>query len=175
MGVLNHMNLNGDVGGGEIPQIPGQENEETIPFLVFNVAAETFALEVASVREVLRMPKMSWVPGADASVQGVINLRGNIIAVLDLGILVGLDSGDGSDSESRIIVIESGDVMVGLHVDSVSEVAELKPGSLEHTMRTLDESQRNVVVSQTTVKDRIVGVLDIDQVVEVAREKQSQS
>jgi purine-binding chemotaxis protein CheW len=173
MGGLEQMKAYGEEGGGDIPQIPGAENEDTIPFLVCNVAEEMFAIDVSKVREVIRLPKMSWVPGAHESVLGVINLRGSIIAVLDLASLLGLRQDRDDGTNTRIIVIDSGNVTVGLQVDSVSEVIRLKQEELEQTMRTLDEGQRSVVVSQTTVKERIVGVLDIEQVVEGARDKQS--
>lgn len=174
MGVISQMHVYGDEGGGNTPQIPGAESEDMIQFLVFKVGTEMFALDVGSVREVIRVPGISWVPGAHDGVMGVINLRGSIIAVLNLaGLLMpGADVDTGKDC--RIVVIESGEVTVGLAVDSVSEVAAINPDELEATMRTLDESQRNVVVSQTTIRDRIVGILDIDQVVAGASEKQSQ-
>jgi purine-binding chemotaxis protein CheW len=160
----------GDVVGGANPPTPEQEREETISFLIMSIAGETFALNIDQVREVIRVPKISWVPGAQNSVRGVINLRGSIIAVLELADLLHLQGrSDEIDEDNRIIIVESGTVTVGLMVDSVSEVAAISPEEIEQTMRTLDEEQRSAVISQTTIRERIVGILDIDHIISVAK------
>ncbi|RJQ45380.1 MAG: purine-binding chemotaxis protein CheW [Gaiellales bacterium] len=174
MGKLEQAKTYGDVGGGEIPQIPGQEGDEKLSYLVFRLAGETFAIEVEKAREVIRAQKLSWIPGSHETVRGVINLRGNIIAVLELALLLGLPAAEELDKDSRIIIVESEGMVVGMLVDSVDEVALVDPREISKTMRTLDSRQRNIVVSQTTVRDRIVGMLDIDQVVSDAREQQGQ-
>lgn len=175
MGGQEQVKTFGDAGGGDTPRIPGQENEERISFLVFRLASETFALPVEKAREVIRVPKLSWIPGSQETVKGVINLRGSVIAVLDLALLLGLSSSDEVDRESRIIIIDSEGMVVGMLVDSVDEVAAVDPEVLEKTMRTLDEKQRSIVISQTTVRDKIVGILDIDQVVADASAQQQTS
>lgn len=175
MGGQEQVKTYGDAGGGDIPQIPGQDNEDRVSFLVFNLADETFAIEVEKAREVIRVPKLSWIPGSHESVKGVINLRGSVIAVLDLAYLLGLPSSEELGRDCRVIIIDSAGMMVGMLVDSVNEVAAVAPSEMGHTMRTLDEQQRNIVVSQTTVKDKIVGVLDIDQVVADAKGQQPQN
>lgn len=172
MGGAEQFKTYDEMGRGEPSQFPGEENEGKVPFLVFELGDETFAIAVDKAREVIRVPKMSWIPGAHETVKGIINLRGSIIAVLGLAYLLGLPQPDEEDGENRIIVIESDGAMVGMLVDSVKEVASIAPGELEQTMRTLDDKQRNIVVAQTTVKDKIVGVLDIDQVVDEARKLQ---
>lgn len=163
----------GEAVGGDYPSSPTQEDEELVSFLVMGVAQETFAMNIERVREVIRVTRITWVPGAQSSVRGVINLRGNIIAVLDLAELIGLQPGNGeANGDRRIIIVESGAVTVGLLVDSVSEVASISPAALEQTMPTLASGQQGLVVSQTTIRDRIAGVLDVDQVVEGALELQ---
>lgn len=162
-----------EVGGANLPT-PEQEREEKISFLIMGIAGETFAMNIDKVREVIRVPKISWVPGAQNSVRGVINLRGSIIAVLELADLLHLQEGsDEMDDDFRIIIVESGTVTVGLMVDSVSEVAPISPEEIEQTMRTLDEEQRSAVVSQTTIRDRIVGILDIDHIIGEAKKDDS--
>lgn len=143
-------------------------------FLVLQVGDETFAIEVEKAREVIRVPKLSWVPGAHESMKGVINFRGTIIAILDLALLLGLPAGDAGDRE-RIIILESAGSMVGLLVDAVNEVTAVPTAQLEATMQALDENQRSLVTSQVTIRERIVGILDIDQVVANARGLQPQS
>lgn len=175
MGGTEQFKTYGEMGRGEPSQFPGEENEDRNSFLVFELGDEAFAIAVEKAREVIRVPKMSWIPGSHESVKGIINLRGSIIAVLGLAYLLGLPQRDEENGESRIIVIESDGTMVGMLVDSVNEVAAIAPVELEQTMRTLDERQRSIVMAQTTVKDKIVGVLDIDQVVAEARQLQPNS
>lgn len=171
MGATEKFKTHGEYGGGDTSNFPGEENEDKSSFLVFDLGDEAFAIAVEKAREVIRVPKMSWIPGANESVKGVINLRGNIIAVLRLAYLLGLPQQDEEISAAnRVIVIESDGALVGMLVDSVNEVAAVAPGELEQTMRTLNDKQRSIVMAQTTVRDKIVGILDIDQVVAEARQ-----
>lgn len=144
----------------------------TIAFVVLLLNGENFAVEIGKVREIIRVPKITWVPGAREPVSGVINLRGAIVAVVDMSRLIS-HSAASPDDDSRIIIAESAGLTVGLLVDAVTEVADIEPGNLEPAMRTLDEMQRNFIVVQTSLDDRLVGIIDIDYVIKHAREAQS--
>lgn len=109
--------------------VSGNRKTETLNSLqqlvTFELFSEIFALPILDVREIIRMPTITPVPQAPSFVEGVINLRGQIIPVVDLRKRFGLSPKE-SDDETRIIVVELGNNMViGLVVDSVREVERI--------------------------------------------------
>lgn len=103
---------------------------EEIQLVVFGMGREEFAVEVAQVREIIRMEEITRMPKSPPFVEGIINLRGQIIAVIDLARRLNLPSGE-RGPETRIIVVEAGDVKVGMIVDSVSEVLRASAEAVE--------------------------------------------
>ncbi|MDH3354445.1 MAG: chemotaxis protein CheW [Chromatiales bacterium] len=99
-------------------------------WVTFTLADEMYGIEVMQIREVLRSPEISPVPGAPSYVLGIINLRGNVVAIVDTRSRFGLPPHEVDDS-SRIIILEAKDYMIGFLVDSVSEVAELRSAAVE--------------------------------------------
>ena len=155
--------------GGNLPDSPQHERHEGIStFVVFSLAGESFAVEISKVREIIRIPRITWVPGAPEFVRGVINLRGNVVAVLDLAAILSLPSPDESP-QSRIIITETGDQIAGMLVDSVSRVTDIAPSEIEPALRTLDENQRTYVVAQSNLDETLIGLLDLEQIMERVR------
>ena len=137
-------------------------------FVVLSAAGELYAIEIGSVREIIRVPKVTWLPGAPANIPGIINLRGVVVAVVDLAVMLSrppLETDDGS----RIVIVESAGQPVGLLVESVAGVEEIDPSAQEEVMRTLDEVQRAFIASQAEIGGRLAGILDIGRLVEGAR------
>ncbi|QEP44373.1 chemotaxis protein CheW [Ectothiorhodospiraceae bacterium BW-2] len=99
-------------------------------WVTFTLEHEVYGIDVMQIREVLRSPEISPVPGAPAYVLGIINLRGNVVAIIDTRARFGLPSHDLDDS-SRILILETKEYVVGFMVDSVSEVVELRSSSIE--------------------------------------------
>lgn len=99
-------------------------------WVTFSLGSETYGIDVMQVREVLRSSEISPVPGAPAYVLGIINLRGNVVSIIDTRSRFGLPQQD-TDDASRILILEAGDHAVGFLVDSVSEVAELRSSEIE--------------------------------------------
>ena len=99
-------------------------------WVTFQLDDETYGIDVMQIREVLRSPEISPVPGAPAFVLGIINLRGNVVAIIDTRSRFNLPPRELDDS-SRILILEAGDYVVGFLVDSVSEVAELRSENIE--------------------------------------------
>lgn len=99
-------------------------------WVTFQLDDETYGIDVMQIREVLRSPDISPVPGAPAFVLGIINLRGNVVAIIDTRSRFSLPPRE-VDDFSRILILEAGDYVVGFLVDSVSEVAELRTEDIE--------------------------------------------
>ena len=105
-------------------------SESVSRWVTFQLDDETYGIDVMQIREVLRSVEISPVPGAPAFVLGIINLRGNVVAIIDTRSRFSLAQREMDDS-SRILILEAGDYVVGFLVDSVSEVAELHNDKIE--------------------------------------------
>lgn len=115
---------------------PAQPTEagatEIIRCVTFELGGESYAIDVMAVSEVLRAGEITPVPGAPHGVLGIINLRGNVVTVLDTRTRFGLPPKDRDDA-SRVIICERDDQVVGLLVDRVAEVIDLDIAEIEPT------------------------------------------
>jgi purine-binding chemotaxis protein CheW len=101
-----------------------------IQFVTFVLMDEVYGINVMRVQEVLRVTEIAPVPGAPSYVLGIINLRGNVVTVIDTRSRFGLPATEVDDA-SRIIVIESEKQVVGILVDAVAEVVELRENDID--------------------------------------------
>ncbi|MDN3614433.1 MAG: chemotaxis protein CheW [Vibrio gallaecicus] len=109
-----------------------QGNDEVLQWVTFQLEEETYGINVMQVREVLRYSEIAPVPGAPDYVLGIINLRGNVVTVIDTRSRFGLMQGEITDN-TRIIVIESERQVIGILVDSVAEVVYLRSSEIDTT------------------------------------------
>ncbi|CDT86406.1 Chemotaxis protein CheW [Vibrio coralliirubri] len=109
-----------------------QTNDEVLQWVTFQLEEETYGINVMQVREVLRYSEIAPVPGAPDYVLGIINLRGNVVTVIDTRSRFGLMQGEITDN-TRIIVIESERQVIGILVDSVAEVVYLRSSEIDTT------------------------------------------
>ncbi|MGE5508135.1 MAG: chemotaxis protein CheW [Chitinophagales bacterium] len=111
-----------------VPVVSGIEQE--VQLVVFSLGEEEYGVPVGQVQEIIRMAAITQMPKAPSFVEGVINLRGRVIPVVDLKRLFDLGQ-SAHDDKSRIIVVEVGDKTVGITVDDVSEVLRLPVGTID--------------------------------------------
>src|SRR5215467_7980899 len=97
----------------------------------FRIGDETFGVRIGSVREIVRVPEITAVPNAPETIEGVINLRGKIIPVMDLRKRFGNQQGIQPDKKNRILVVELDKRLLGLIVNSASEVIKIPPSEIE--------------------------------------------
>ncbi|WP_372873854.1 chemotaxis protein CheW [Pseudomonas sp.] len=101
-----------------------------LQWVTFRLDNETYGINVMQVQEVLRHTEIAPVPGAPSYVLGIINLRGNVVTVIDTRQRFGLDSAAVTDN-TRIVIIEADKQVVGIMVDSVAEVVYLRQSEVE--------------------------------------------
>jgi len=116
----------------EVEVKKGVSNDEVLQWVTFQLEEETYGINVMQVREVLRYTEIAPVPGAPDYVLGIINLRGNVVTVIDTRSRFGLMEGEVTDN-TRIIVIESERQVIGILVDSVAEVVYLRSSEIDTT------------------------------------------
>ncbi|MFH1460344.1 MAG: chemotaxis protein CheW [Candidatus Omnitrophota bacterium] len=132
--------------------------------VVFNIGEEEFGVEINQVREIVKMIAITRMPKAPKFIEGVVNLRGQIITVIDLACRLDLPSMGKTDS-TRIMVVEVGDSTVGMIVDSVSEVIRLSADDIEDTPSLINtEVQERYLRGVGKIKDRLLILLDLNAV-----------
>ncbi len=105
-------------------------NQE-LQLVVFKLGDEEFGVEISNVQEIIRMTSITRIPQVADYINGIINLRGRIIVVINLNVIMGMKNTGSNDDNTRIIVADIGDTVVGFMVDSVSEVIRLPLKNIE--------------------------------------------
>ncbi len=141
---------------------------EAFSFIVMLVCGERFAVEIEKVLEIIRVPRITWLPGAPPHIRGLINMRGSILAVADPAVLLSNPPVE-MKPQNRIVVVEGAAVKLGLLVEEVAGVESSPASALEKSLPTLSGPQRQIIVAQVELEGKLSGVLDIDKLVERAR------
>ncbi|MGD9779240.1 chemotaxis protein CheW [Methanomethylovorans sp.] len=140
-------------------------SEELLQLVVFQLGEEEFGLEIMQVQEIIRIPEITRIPHSPDYVKGVINLRGKIITVINLDTRFGMEQ-KVHDDNSRIIVAEVDENVVGMVVDSVSEVLRLPLSTVEPVPEIISTKiNANYLKGVGKLEDRMLILLDITKVV----------
>ena len=134
--------------------------EKDLQVVGFRIGNETFGVRIGSVREIVRVPEITAVPSAPETVEGVINLRGKIIPVMDLRKRFG-QSETQPDKKNRILVVELEGKLVGLIVNAASEVLKIAPSDIEAPGNLFSEGESSYVTGVGKLKGRLIILLDI--------------
>lgn len=133
-----------------------------IQFVTFILMDEVYGINVMQVQEVLRITEIAPVPGAPSYVLGIINLRGNVVTVIDTRTRFGLPTTE-TDDASRIIVIESEKQVVGILVDAVAEVVELRESEIDAAPNVGTEESSRYIQGVATMEDRLLILVDLNK------------
>jgi purine-binding chemotaxis protein CheW len=131
----------------------------------FRVGTETFGVPITCVHEIVRVPDITSVPDSPEFVEGVINLRGKIVSVVDLRKRFGetkIDPG----KKNRVIVVESDGKLVGLIVDSASEVLRIPNADIEPPPSALQSSESSYVTGVGKLNNRLIILVDLKRVLQ---------
>ena len=139
-----------------------KQQDPIIQWVTFRLGKETYGINVMQVQEVLRITNIAPVPGAPGYVIGIINLRGNIVTVIDTRNRFGMMSVESGDA-SRIVIIESGDQVIGILVDSVAEVVELRASEIESTPNVGNDESSKYIQGVTSRDDNLLILVDLNK------------
>lgn len=149
--------------GLSVDETRREEHRPDWHVVAFQLGSEYFAVPIASVQEIIVMQPITRVPRAPSFVEGIINLRGRVIPVLDLAKRLKLERAQRS-SEERIIVVESGAETVGMIVDGVSEVLVIPGDRVDELSSFASTVDTRYVSGVAKLEDRLVILLDLDHV-----------
>ena len=134
---------------------------ERLQLVTFEIAAEEFAVDILAVQEINRMMDLTRVPQAPAEIEGVINLRGKIIPVMDLRQRFGLESRE-RDNQTRIIVVEVDGRVLGFIVDRVRQVLPISRSIVEPAPDMVATIDSQFISGVGKLPDRLLILLDLD-------------
>ncbi|MBI3560788.1 MAG: chemotaxis protein CheW [Gammaproteobacteria bacterium] len=137
-------------------------SDSVIQWVTFFLDNEKYGIKVMQVQEVLRMTEIAPVPGAPDYVLGIINLRGNVVTVIDTRKRFGLPEKKPEDA-TRIVIIEANDQVVGILVDSVAEVAELRASQIESTPNVGSDESSKYIQGVSSHGDELLILVDVDK------------
>jgi purine-binding chemotaxis protein CheW len=131
----------------------------------FKVGRETYGVPITSLHEIVRVPEITAVPDAPDYVEGVINLRGKIVSVLDLRKRLG-ETAIAPSKRNRILVVEHRGRLCGLIVDSASDVLKIPAADVDPSPTEFVEGGLNCVTGLGKYQGRLIVLLDIAKVLE---------
>jgi purine-binding chemotaxis protein CheW len=139
-----------------------KQDAELMQLVTFSIGEEEFGVDILKVQEIIRMMEITKVPRAPDFVEGVINLRGKVIPIIDLRKRFGLSTRD-HDKHTRIIVIEINKMIVGFVVDSVSEVLRIPSNTVEPPPPVVSGLESEYISGVGKLEDRLLILLDLDR------------
>ena len=136
--------------------------DEVLQWVTYKLGEETYGINVMQVQEVLRHTEIAPVPGAPDYVLGIINLRGNVVTVIDTRSRFGLPPTDISDN-TRIVIIESDEQVVGILVDSVAEVVYLRASEIDSAPNVGTEESAKFIQGVSNRDGQLLILVDLNK------------
>lgn len=136
-------------------------------YLTFSLAEEEYGIGILKIKEIIGMMPITTVPQTPEFVKGVVNLRGKVIPVVDLRLRFGMEEKDYAERTSIIVVEtigESGNLVIGIVVDSVSEVLNIKGEEIEDTPSFGTNLDTEYILGMAKAEGEVKILLDIDRV-----------
>lgn len=142
--------------------VKGASEDPVLQWVTFRLDNETYGINVMQVQEVLRYTEIAPVPGAPPYVLGIINLRGNVVTVIDTRLRFGLDQADVTD-QTRIVIIEAENQVVGILVDAVAEVVYLRQSEIETTPNVGNDETAKFIQGVCHKNDELLILVDLEK------------
>ncbi len=137
-------------------------SEEVLQFVTFTLGNEEYAVDILNVQEINRITDITQVPNSPDYVEGVINLRGKVIPVINLRTKFHMEEKP-TDDTSRIIIMEISEITNGLIVDSVSEVLRIASSSLEPPPPMSSDIQSHFIKGIAKLDTRLIILIDLNK------------
>ena len=142
-----------------------QENE-LLQLVTFAIGEEEFGIDILKVQEIIRTMAITKVPNSPPHVEGVINLRGKVIPVIDLRSRFLLESKP-HDNQTRIIVVDLHRVVIGFVVDGVSEVLRIQSNTVEPPPPVVSGIESEYIKGVGKLDNRLLILLDLDKLIPI--------
>jgi purine-binding chemotaxis protein CheW len=143
-----------------------EESSRKRRLITFSLGDELYGIDVTSVKEVSNAVETYFIPSAPGHIAGVINLRGVVVPVVDLGSFLGLKTSSDATASS-IVVVEWDDVTVGLIADRVGDIVEVEAESIEPPLSTIERYKAACLEGGVEWDGKLLGILNLGNVVQI--------
>lgn len=143
-------------------QTAAEGDDKILQWVTFQLEEETYGINVMQVQEVLRYSEIAPVPGAPDYVLGIINLRGNVVTVIDTRTRFGLPTNEVSDN-SRVVIIEAEQQVIGILVDSVAEVVYLRTSEIDSAPNVGTEESAKFIQGVSNRDGELLILVDLNK------------
>ena len=140
--------------------------EEVVQFVVFRLANEWYGVDIAKVKQVVKVGAIALLPSAPAHILGVVNFRGNILSVTDLKQIFDLPRQESTD-DTRLVVVEHGIVETGILTDEVFDVLTLPKSGIDSVLHTIPEERGDYVEGTVMVDHKLIGIINVEKILNV--------
>ena len=137
-------------------------SSDLMRWVTFHLDNEVYGVNVMQVREVLRYTEIAPVPGSPDYVLGIINLRGNVVTVIDTRKRFGLEPGVVTEN-SRIVIIVAQNQTIGIFVDSVAEVVDLSLSEIDPAPNVGTEESAKFIKGVSNHNDELLIIIDLNK------------
>lgn len=141
--------------------VQDEHDDDLLQLVTFRIGEEEFGVDILAVQEIIRLMQITMVPRAPAFIEGVINLRGKVIPVINMRTRFSLPSVT-HDSNTRIVVMEFGQKIVGFLVDGVSEVLRIPANTVEEAPPVVSGIGSEYIKGVGKLDDRLLILLDLN-------------
>ncbi len=142
----------------------GWEKDQVFEFVSLSAGGQDFCVEITTVREIRRWSQVTPLPYSEASVLGVMNLRGTVIPIIDLAARLGLPATE-VGARNVVVVTTMGSRTIGLLVDAVSEILSVKGEEIRPNPTQRRDGTPERIVGLVSSSDTLLRVLDLDSVI----------
>lgn len=151
---------------GEVVNVDGKQ------YVVFLLGKENYGVEIHSVTTIEKMLPYARVPKTPDYIKGVINLRGEIVPIMDIRTRFGMEAHEETD-ETRIIIIKINDISFGIIVDEVDEVLTLNEEAIESVSNFTNDISMDYILGVGKIDGRIVTLLNIEKLADISNNNKS--
>jgi purine-binding chemotaxis protein CheW len=141
------------------------EDSDTMGILLFRLGDEWYSVKVSDVREIYQEYTVTPVPCTPSFIEGVVNIRGEIISVTDLAKLMQLGSVVPDENEAPpAIVVQNDDRATAMVVDEIGDITEMPLDGVEPPLSVMDKQQAEFVAGSVYVDERLIGLVNVDRI-----------
>ena len=160
--------MNGNMSTLPLPAESPVKKKNSSQFVGFQVAGQEYAFRIEQIQEIVILDQVTKTPQVPSYVEGVSNLRGAIIPIINLRNLMGLPP-KAADAETRTIVVNVGRRTMGCTVDMVSQVMRIPEESIQPAPETVTAGGASYIAGFARVNDRLMILLEIDELLDPAK------
>ncbi|WP_295161518.1 chemotaxis protein CheW [uncultured Brachyspira sp.] len=148
--------------------------EDSTNLVTFRLGNGEYAIDIMQAKEIIKMEKITLIPNAPEFVEGVINLRGNIIPIIDLKKRFNLEETEG-DKNTGIIIVKIEDVDMGIIIDAISKVVSISNSDIQPPPPVLSGIGQKYIKGVGKLEDKLLVVLDLEKLFASDEEEEEES